>query len=390
MVARASFAMLPSAAIDRNSSSLPMSSPKLCPGIPDVESHFFEGTEKRIEIDFVTSDGRGLRDAQRSDWDEVVKLSGTQVLKHKSTDAFESFVLSESSLIVYPFKVILKTCGRTVPIEAIPYILKLARRLGTRVEWLAYSRKNFLQPMSQPAQHSSFDKEIKRCQALCGLGHAYILGPVTGDHWLLYSADFIPVDGRTRYDVTLDLMMYELPSDVRLNFYETHAGNADGMTKASGLGALATSLGGVVEAESFEPCGYSCNAHLGDAYFMVHVTPEESCSYASFETNLGGESLSGVSGYHQPPKAHGVNGVDLKQVLRQVLDMFRPGKFTLTMTADEGWSGNDRMRAFDEVAAMGCYKQKASTQYQLENDYMVAVGNYVYRTEPHSKRPRAA
>lgn len=54
----------------------------------------------------------------------------------------------------------------------------------------------------------------------------------------------------------------------------------------------------------FSPCGYSMNGILDDAYWTIHITPESHCSYASFETNLRGESYNAL--------------------VKAVLDIFRP------------------------------------------------------------------
>merc|ERR1719230_842475 len=87
--------------------------------------------------------------------------------------------------------------------------------------------------------------------------------------------------------------MYELPQEVRRCFYtaepEGSAAGAAAMTKGSGLGACIAEISKevIVDDYCFAPCGYSCNAHAGASYAIVHVTPEENCSYASFETNVG-------------------------------------------------------------------------------------------------------
>ncbi len=65
------------------------------------------------------------------------------------------------------------------------------------------------------------------------------------------------------------------------------------MTQSSGIKDLFP--GASVEALAFEPCGYSCNGHVGgEGYFTIHVTPEEACSYASFETNVALGDYSGL------------------------------------------------------------------------------------------------
>ena len=62
----------------------------------------------------------------------------------------------------------------------------------------------------------------------------------------------------------------------------------------------------------FDPCGYSMNGLLPDGhYFTIHVTPEPDFSYVSFETN--------VSNSQYP------------ELIRKILKMFNPGKFTTTI-----------------------------------------------------------
>ena len=57
------------------------------------------------------------------------------------------------------------------------------------------------------------------------------------------------------------------------------------------------------------------NGLLYDAYWTIHITPESHCSYASFETN--------------------VRMRDYNSLVRAVLAIFRPKRFTMTLFADE-------------------------------------------------------
>ncbi|KAL1991951.1 hypothetical protein VTN49DRAFT_5259 [Thermomyces lanuginosus] len=76
-----------------------------------------------------------------------------------------------------------------------------------------------------------------------------------------------------------------------------------------------------IDAYLFTPCGYSANGVIpapdgqsGAHYFTVHVTPEPQCSYASFESNVPSKS-----------------GRDTADVVKHVVDIFKPGRFTVTL-----------------------------------------------------------
>lgn len=338
---------------------------------------FFEGTEKRIEIDFA---GAGdLRTVPQEDWDEVVRRSATLILNQKDTPEFRSYLLSESSLIVYPGKVILKTCGKTVPTRSIPKILAVASGVGMSVEWLSYSRKDFLAPTEQPPEHQSFEAETALCREVCkGVGDAYILGPITGEHWLVYDAEFIPTDCARRGDYQIDIMMYDLPSDVSAVFEtaepEGSRVGASAMTRDSGLDRVVASMGGEIDDYCFAPCGYSCNIHAGEAYAMVHVTPQESCSYASFETNFG--SVRGS-------KPCSDSGASLNKLVGEVLDCFRPKRFTITVFLDEGAKAGIGSAPWEACAKN--YKRKMLTSTYFEQDYSATIASYILLDK---KRPR--
>ncbi|CAK0843453.1 unnamed protein product [Prorocentrum cordatum] len=349
---------------------------------------FFEGTEKRIEIDFA-GDG-DLRKVDMSDWKEVVHLSATQILNHKEGSKFTSFLLSESSLIVYPKKAVIKTCGQTTPIGSVAKIMSAAKGVGMEPEWLCYSRKNFLSPAEQPAEHQSMVVETAFCRKACGgIGDAFVLGPMTGEHWFVYDANFKLRDCTKTGDFQLDMMMYGLPNDVQQVFHtsepEGSRAGATAMTKASGLGDIISSIGGEVDDYCFDKCGYSCNIHAGDAYAMVHVTPQESCSYASFETNIGSTHI----GSDQIGATIGADiSGSLDTLVGGVLDCFRPERVTITLFIDKG-----ALEAVDNApfkAAERRYKQKNCTSTHFEQDYLAIIANFA--REPGQKRalePRA-
>lgn len=117
-----------------------------------------------------------------------------------------------------------------------------------------------------------------------------------------------------------------------------------------------------IDSYLFTPCGYSANGVVpipGDAenthYWTVHVTPEPQCSYASFETNV-------------PTRHSGRTTVD---VVQQVVGIFKPGRFSVTLfEAKEGLeNGNARNdRRMDRIKG---YRRVDRVVHDLEGYELV-------------------
>ena len=71
------------------------------------------------------------------------------IVSHRATQDFDAYVLSESSLFVYPERLMLKTCGTTQLLAAVPLLLELAQSLGMHACCTKYSRASFLFPEKQ-------------------------------------------------------------------------------------------------------------------------------------------------------------------------------------------------------------------------------------------------
>ena len=293
----------------------------------------FEGPEKILEVNFtpLASTSGSARSIGRGAWDTMLNAAGCLILKHVSNGHIDAYVLSESSLFVYDWKVVIKTCGTTTLLRLLPLLAREAASMGLTIEWVGYSRKNFMYPSLQATPHRSFVDEITYLsQYFDGEGH--ILGPITSDHWLLYVSDNCDRPSSESTDRTLNIIMYDLDPAVSRLFYanggegESVASvnekgekiaarpwTGEDVTRATGIGALLP--GSTIHEHLFEPCGYSMNGLLDKAYWTIHVTPESHCSYASFETNIKIESYDSI--------------------VTDVLNIFRPARFTMTWFADE-------------------------------------------------------
>ncbi len=106
----------------------------------------FEGSEKRLEVDFIPTAGSGLRSLSRTQLDQLLEDADCCIVSDRHNEQFDAYVLSESSLFVFPHKIVLKTCGTTKILHAIPLLLQLAASTGCSPKRCKYSRASFLYP----------------------------------------------------------------------------------------------------------------------------------------------------------------------------------------------------------------------------------------------------
>jgi len=144
----------------------------------------------------------GLKAVSAETWKDMLDLVNCKVLSIVESEHVDAYLLSESSMFVFPHKLILKTCGTTTLLSGLPRILEIAALFagyphvrGNPVKGIAtaatpyrvfYSRKNFLFPNLQRGPHRSWRDEVKSLDRLFLGGSAYMIGKMNGEHWYLY------------------------------------------------------------------------------------------------------------------------------------------------------------------------------------------------------------
>ncbi|KAL8293507.1 hypothetical protein RQP46_000208 [Phenoliferia psychrophenolica] len=167
----------------------------------------FEGPEKLLELWFAPSeqhvlDGRlpltggrrgndkwiGLRQVAKSVWDSMLDEVQCKVLSVIEGEDVDAYLLSESSMFVWPHKLILKTCGTTTLLLGLPTLLRIASETcGFAGVWRCfYSRKTFMFPDRQRGPHKDWNMEMSFLDKIFENSSAYTVGRMNGDHWLLY------------------------------------------------------------------------------------------------------------------------------------------------------------------------------------------------------------
>ncbi|XP_027359887.1 S-adenosylmethionine decarboxylase proenzyme-like [Abrus precatorius] len=190
------------------------------------------------------------------------------------------------SCSIWHISLIIKTCGTTKLLHAIPPILKLAGVLSLNVRSVRYTRGSFIFPGAQPYPHRNFSEEVAILDGYFGkLGSgsmAYIMGGSDkAQKWHVYSAS---ADSLTPTDnvYTLEMCMTGLDREKSLVFFKEQSDSAAQMTVNSGIRKILPDS--QICDFDFDPCGYSMNSVEGAAVSTIHVTPEDGFSYASFET----------------------------------------------------------------------------------------------------------
>ena len=108
---------------------------------------FFEGSEKRLELTFELGDAapaRGLRALPRDQLDAICTAAHCCIVSVCANEDVDAYVLSESSLFVFPTKLVMKTCGTTRLLDAVPLILELAAAIEAQPARARYSRASYL------------------------------------------------------------------------------------------------------------------------------------------------------------------------------------------------------------------------------------------------------
>ena len=165
-------------------------------------------------------------------------------------------------------------------------------------------------------------------------------------------------------------MMFDMAPEVAKLFFKSTCETGKEMTARAGIDHLCP--GATIDETAFSPCGYSMNAILHDAYFTIHITPEKECSYASFETNASLPSYASM--------------------VRNVLNVFRPKRFVLTMFADEAAIDSMVELPTDPkkiaVAGFGVYARTSLASTKVETDLCCLMGGYAL--DPSVNRAAAA
>ncbi|KAK9063772.1 hypothetical protein SSX86_017644 [Deinandra increscens subsp. villosa] len=285
----------------------------------------FEGFEKRLEVTFfepsifVDPEGQGLRALSKAQIDEILNPAECTIVSSLSNEFVDSYVLSESSLFIFSYKIVIKTCGTTKLLLSIPPILKLAESLSLTVRSVRYTRGSFIFPQAQSFPHRSFTEEVSvldsHFEKLGLASKAYVMGGFDKpEKWFVYSASAGPVPARDQV-YTLEMCMTSLGREKASVFYKTESSSAATMTNESGIRSILPKSE-ICDFE-FDPCGYSMNAIEDGAVSTIHVTPEDGFSYASFE----------AVGYDFKDES-------LEQLVQRVLACFEPGEFSIAVGAD--------------------------------------------------------
>ncbi|KAH6808815.1 Adenosylmethionine decarboxylase family protein [Perilla frutescens var. frutescens] len=302
----------------------------------------FEGFEKRVELRFSGDDpatGKGLRRLDFFSLEKVLHAVQCTVVSAVGNKFFDSYVLSESSLFVYPTKIIIKTCGTTQLLKSVRPLVDHAITMGLTLCGCRYTRGSFIFPDAQPHPHTSFKEEVlyleENLPKNLSIKKASVMKSKSCYKWHVFTAcdegSMMEAEGARVDDhdglFTVEICMTELDRVLAKNFFrrfnDGKTGDSAGkeMTEVTGISSV--NRNALICDYAFDPCGYSMNGIDGSRYSTVHVTPEDGFSYASFESVYASRE-------------------DFLEQLQKVVKIFRPAALSVSTTCAAGrevWRG---------------------------------------------------
>ncbi|XP_041449662.1 S-adenosylmethionine decarboxylase proenzyme isoform X2 [Drosophila obscura] len=305
------------------------------------EEHFFEGAEKLLEI-----------------WFEETSNSNNDLRN----------ITRESSMFVSKRRWILKTCGTTTPLKCLSQLIKLASVNGYNIVTdLFYSRKNFIRPEAQMTPHKGFTEEVSYLDTLFPNGRSYCLGSMNLECWYLYTFsrsdmklslghmmdEFVESDP----DQTIEILMQNLDQNAMSVFNKKNILSAFEATSTSGIDKILPNMH--IDDFLFDPCGYSMNGiNEKGEYMTIHITPENLFSYVSFETNVA------MTNY--------------RNLINQVINTFKPGKFIVTIYANKCSLAYETMKELEVEYSKESHWKRTDMQCCNFPSYNLLFAQYSY------------
>ncbi|KAL1548524.1 adenosylmethionine decarboxylase [Salvia divinorum] len=290
----------------------------------------FEGFEKRLELRFSGDDPAGLRRLDFFKLEKVLHAVQCTVVSAVGNTHFDSYVLSESSLFVYPTKIIIKTCGTTQLLKSVRPLVDHAATMGLTICGCRYTRGTFIFPDAQPYPHTSFKDEVlyleENLPKNLSIKKAAVMASKSCYKWHVFTACDHAAANAEEDDglFTVEICMTELDRVLAKNFFrrlnDARTGDSAGMEMTDFTGIRNVNRNALICDYAFDPCGYSMNGIDGTRYSTVHVTPEDGFSYASFESVYGSRE-------------------EFIEALQKVVKVFRPAAMSVSTTGRKAWIG---------------------------------------------------
>jgi S-adenosylmethionine decarboxylase len=232
----------------------------------------FEGSEKKFEL-IVSS--FNLRSLGIDFFSELVSKANATILQSLSNKHCDAYLLSESSLFVWEDRLLMITCGQTTLKNSLLFLLeKLSKE---KVNSIIFQRKN---EHFSDMQESTFYQDVKSLKEKIE-GTSLRFGTDHEHHNLIFSTK--EKLENINEDKTYEILSYDISKEASDFLTKPHLT----CTNIRQFLRLDEVLEGFEISDFvFEPFGYSLNALREDDYCTIHITPQSTHSYVSFETNM--------------------------------------------------------------------------------------------------------